>query len=168
MYEEITVKRHIDWKSLLFKIGILLLVVFIICAFVLTPKNSNAKTPYNTLANELLRIGKDYYDDSKLPTSLGYSNSITLKQMIDSNIVDEKDYSSNNCDYENSYVKVTKVGNNEFSIYVYLLCNNNEEVVGDSIVSNVNNKTNISNANSNNKEEATFSENEEITVTVSE
>ena len=29
MYEEISIKRKIDWKSLLFKAGILLIVVFI-------------------------------------------------------------------------------------------------------------------------------------------
>lgn len=167
MYEEITVKRHIDWKLLFFRLAILLLVVFIICAIAFTPRNTHASTPYNNLAKTLLKAGKKYYIDSKLPTSLGYNNTITLRQLIDDELLDSKDYNDNDCNYDNSYVRVTKVGNNEYSIYAYLFCNGVEEVIGDSITSN-NIKESLNNAEKKIINEAKFDDNENITVTVSE
>ena len=39
----------------------------------------------------------------------------------------------NSCDLDNSYVKVTKVGDKEYSIYSYLKCKTDENTIVDSI-----------------------------------
>ena len=57
MYEEISIKKRIDWKSLIIKIGILLIVVFIICAVAFSPRKTYAVTPLNDITQKLLNAG---------------------------------------------------------------------------------------------------------------
>lgn len=133
MYEEITIKKHIDWKNLFIKIGILLLIVFILCALIMSPKKSHAETPYTAINKELLSTGKLYYSEDKLPTRIGRSNYITLQELVNNNLIKSDKYEKNGCNLEKSYVKVTKVSSNEFSIYSYLDCKKDKNTVADTI-----------------------------------
>lgn len=133
MYEEISIKRRIDWKSLLTKTGILLIVVFIICAIAFSPKKTYAITPLNEITSKLLSVGKEYFTFDLLPINLGDEKSITLNDLIEKELIDQKDYENNKCDYNNSYIKVTKVDNTEFSIYATVLCNKTSDIVIDTI-----------------------------------
>lgn len=168
MYEEISVKREIDWHSLFFRIGLLILIVFIVVLIVLTPKKSSASTPYKSLADEALAAGKEYYTESRLPNTLGNSNSINISYLIENSLLKDKQYVSNGCDLDNSYVKVTKVGSKEYSIYVYLLCNGYKEVVGDSITLSKLNVNKQVKKTLKDSENIIFNEDETINVNVNE
>lgn len=144
MYEEISIKRKIDWKSLLIKCGILLIVVFIVCAVAFAPRKTYAVTPLNEISLELLSAGKEYYTFDKLPTSLGESRSITLMELTEKELIKATNFDSNNCDFNDSYVKVIKVNNKEFSISAYVSCDSKANTVIDTIKTEKDNAFNAS------------------------
>lgn len=142
MYEEISVKKRIDWKSLLTKLGVLLLVVFIFCAIAFSPKKTYAVSPLYNITKQLLNAGKEYYVYEKLPINIGEYKTINLFSLIDEEYIKGKDYTANNCEFDDSFVKVTKVNNKEFSIYAKVLCDNDEEVIVDTIKTKKDNNIN--------------------------
>lgn len=133
MYEEISIKRKIDWKSLLFKAGILLIVVFIVCAVAFAPRKTYAVSPLNGITKDLLEAGKKYYEFDKLPISLGDTSKISLMDLTEKEFINANEFNSNNCDFSESFVKVTKVNIREFSISAYLECDNKNNTVIDTI-----------------------------------
>lgn len=133
MYEEISIKRKVDWKSLLIKCGLLLIVVFIICAVALSPRKTYAVTPLNGINNELLKAGKKYFTEDLLPTKFSESKSISLMELVEKELIKAKEYNSNNCDFNQSYIKVSKVNTKEFSISSYLICGDKEDTIVDTI-----------------------------------
>lgn len=133
MYEEISIKRKVDWKSLLIKYGLLLIVVFIICAVALSPRKTYAVTPLNGINNELLKAGKKYFTEDLLPTKFSESKSISLMELVEKELIKAKEYNSNNCDFNQSYIKVSKVNTKEFSISSYLICGDKEDTIVDTI-----------------------------------
>ena len=153
MYEEISVKRKIDWKSLLIKGSILLVIVFIICAVAFSPRKSYAVTPLNGINQELLKTGKKYYTNELLPTNYSNSKSITLMELVEKELIKAKEYNSNNCDFNQSYVKVSKVNSTEFSISSYLYCNDKEDIIADTILISKDNFKPEDNSNANNNDD---------------
>lgn len=147
MYEEISVKKRINWSSLLTKLGVLLLVVFIICAIAFSPKKTYAVSHLYDITKQLLNAGKEYYVYEKLPTNIGEYKTINLFSLIDEDYIKGKEYTENNCEFDNSFIKVTKVNNKEFSIYAKVLCDQDEEVIVDTIKTKKDNKNINTNEN---------------------
>ncbi len=145
MYEEISIKKRIDWKSLTAKLIILLLIVFIICAIALSPKKTYAVTPLNSITKELIDAGKEYYTFENLPINIGEYKSITLASLIEKDYIVEKSFKTNNCSYDESYVKTTKVNAKEFSIYAKVICDKDEEVIVDTIKTKKDTKSSLNN-----------------------
>lgn len=150
MYEEISIKRKIDWKSVFIKSGILIVLVFIICAISFAPKKTYAVTPLNGINKDLLEAGKKHYNND-LPTKIGHTKSITLMNLVELDLIKAKNYNSNNCNFNESYVKVAKVNNKEFSISSHLLCGDKNDVIVDTIIikkdNQVKNDTTVNNTN---------------------
>lgn len=149
MYEEISIKKRIDWKSLIIKIGILLIVVFIICAVAFSPRKTYAVTPLNGITQKLLNAGKEYFTFENLPIRIGDYKTVTLTELIEQEYIKAKNFEDNKCDLDRSYVKVTKVNSKEFSIYAKVECNNNEEIIVDTIKTKEDTTNNISNDDEN-------------------
>lgn len=145
MYEEISIKKRIDWKSLIIKIGILLIVVFVICAVAFSPRKTYAVTPLNDITQKLLNAGKEYFTFENLPIHIGNYKLITLDELINQEYIKSKNFEDNKCDLARSYVKVTKVNSKEFSIYAKVECNNDEEIIVDTIKTKEDTTKNTSN-----------------------
>ena len=145
MYEEISIKKRIDWKSLIIKIGILLIVVFIICAVAFSPRKTYAVTPLNDINQKLLNAGKEYFTFENLPIHIGNYKLITLDELINQEYIKSKNFEDNKCDLARSHVKVTKVNSKEFSIYAKVECNNDEEIIVDTIKTKEDTTKNTSN-----------------------
>ena len=91
---------------------------------------SNENRIYNENINQIKEAAKDYYTIDKLPTNIGDTTKLTLKQMIDKKIVlNITDYNNNSCNSEYSYVEVTKLSNNEYSLKVLLSCDNHTDYI---------------------------------------
>lgn len=124
MYEEIQIKKRIDWKKAFTKLGVLVIVIFIVCLVMFNPgKESYAETDFSKNLKALVAATKTYYTEDKLPSSNGNISYVKLSTLIEENLIDKSvNLESDSCNKEQSYAKVTKINNKEYSLVVYLEC----------------------------------------------
>ena len=80
---------------------------------------------YATQEKNIILGAQSFFETTKdtLPKSLGQSRMITLRELINAKYIDKVlDYNKNECDPDNSYVKVTKYTDTKYSYAVYLSC----------------------------------------------
>ena len=128
MYEESTRRFNINWKSLLIKMAILLIALFLVM-FVISLFN---KKDDKVNVSESLALMKDaateYFKGSKLPSNLNSKTTITLKEMFDNKLLVEFD-GANTCDLDESYAEATKVSSTDYTIKVKLMCGKEADYV---------------------------------------
>ncbi len=151
---------QISWGKV---IGILALIVFVIAIIVIVYpkkelKNGTSNTYINNI-NLMKEAGFEYFVGNNLPDKIGESNKITLDDMVNANLLlDFKDEAGNTCNKEESYIKVTKSLDNEYSMKIFLSCKENSDYIVTTIVNNCpdciidkensnNNSNNVSNNN---------------------
>lgn len=178
MYEEKPKKSlslsnlNINWKSLLIKLAILLVAVFIIL-FLVSLVKKDKKTLESNLATNLQSMktaAKEYFVGSRLPSNVNGRKKITLGEMFDNHLVTKfTDQNNNTCDTIGSYAEATKINSTDYTIKVKLVCGEESDYVIDTIKvedqkldvpvdnngninqdSNQNNNSNNSNNNTNN------------------
>ncbi len=94
-------------------IKVIFFVLFILLLLYLFPKTSDLKPFYNNVFRENISYMQDaarsYFTTDKLPTEVGKSAKITLKEMIGQNLVlPFVDKDGNSCHAYESYAEVTK------------------------------------------------------------
>lgn len=143
---------EISWGKV---VGILVLIVLVIAIiFMVYPKNEIKSKTTNTYINNInlmKEAGFEYFRGNNLPDKIGESNKITLDEMVSSNLLlDFKDESGNVCNKEESYIKVTKSLDNEYSMKVFLSCKDNSDYIVTTIMDKECPDCNQSNSNTNN------------------
>lgn len=127
MYEEIHIKRRIDWKSAFIKLGVFFLVVIILCLIIFNPtKNTYAENDYNLNLASFSEAAQRYFIDGKLPSEIGNESTVKLTTLMKSKKLKHIDLESEACNKEQSYSKITKIDDNEYSVYTYLECKSNQ------------------------------------------
>ncbi len=156
MYEDKQRKIKINWKSLLIKMVILLVVIFLILWFIsiINKKKQDVPSNIGTNLKIMQEAASEYFTGSKLPENLNGKVSITLKEMIDSKLIIEfKDQNGKACDLTNSYAEATKVSDEDYTIKVKLVCGKENDYVIDTIkVKNNSNDPVIDNNEDNNQD----------------
>jgi len=150
MYEENTkTKLEINWKSLLVKMAIVLVALFIILWLIsLVNKDKNEIKPSNISTNLQIMVdgALDYFKDLHLPQTINGKKKITLGDMLDLHLISEfKDQNGEYCDNYSSYAEATKVNNTDYSIKVKLVCGEESDYIIKTIqsYSNVNDNDNL-------------------------
>lgn len=120
-------------------VGILALIIIIVAIiFIVYPKDSKEKgvtSNYINNINLMKEAGFEYFKGNNLPDKIGESNRITLDEMVSSNLVlDFKDDKGNLCNKEESYIKVTKSLEDEYSMKVFLSCDSNADYIVTTII----------------------------------
>ena len=132
MYEEKTRRNiQINWKSLLIKLGILLVVIFLVI-WIVSLFNRDEEVTSNFGVNlELMReASTEYFTGSRLPSEIDESTSITLGEMFERNLLIEfQDEHGNPCDTENSYAEATKLDDENYRIEIRLVCENESDTI---------------------------------------
>lgn len=158
----------INWVDLIIKIILVVLFVLLICWLFPMPKlDTFYDQVFNNNIQTMKNAAKDYYTASNLPTTVGETKSMTLKQLIDNKLVlDFSDKDGNKCDTTNSYVQVTKTLDNEYALKVQLSCGEESDYIIDTIgcngtclLSEVNSASTTSSVNTNNEVANTASSN---------
>lgn len=129
-------RLSVNWKDVIIKVILLILLIFLLIWLI--PKPQQIDTFYDRVFNENIQTMKDaaksYYTIDKLPTNIGDNSSMTLKQMIDKHMVlDFVDKDNNVCNHDDSYVEVTKTGENEYVLKVNLKCGDQEDYILETI-----------------------------------
>ncbi len=134
MYEErkfkfnFNFKPEFDWKSLLIKLGILLLIVFIICFIIFRPKNSKEAISLKANINTVKEAAINYFKENMTLKNIGDYSKITLNDLEKNDfILKQEDSKGNSCDIEKSYAYLTKIRDDEFILKINMNCGKNEE-----------------------------------------
>ena len=132
MYEDKTRRKiQIDWKSLLIKLGILLVIVFIVLWIIsLFKKDDKVTSNFGINLQSMRNAANEYFTGSKLPKEINESVSLTLGEMFERNLLIEfQDENGNACDTRNSYIEATKLDDENYRIEVKLVCDNNSDTI---------------------------------------
>jgi len=128
MYEEKKFKPDINWKSLIIKMVILLLIVFIICFIAFKPKKAKETISLESNIIEIKEAAIKYFKDKNDLKLVGDNKKITLKTLIKEDLIEkQKDEAGNKCSTKESYATLTKTSDNEYSLKINLECGNNKE-----------------------------------------
>lgn len=133
MYEDKKRKLKINWKSLLIKMAILLVIVFLII-WIISLFKKDKEVPSNIGDNlkTMQEVANDYFIGSRLPDRINGKETLTLKEMLDNKLLLEfKDQDGKSCDENNSYAEVTKVSDNSYTIKVKLVCTKDNDYIID-------------------------------------
>ena len=136
MYTEENQRGRFPLRDILLKaivvIIFLILIIFIITR-VTTPnnKNNNSTSQYDEVFSENLetmeKAAFNYYTKDKLPLEVGAVSELTLREMINSNLLEAfTDADGNACDVNNSYIRLTK-NDDDYTLRVNLKCDKKED-----------------------------------------
>lgn len=126
MYQE--KKSGVNWLKVLLKVFIAILVVLLVIKLggMLLSKHKD-KVVDGVMNNNLTIMNKvavDYFKDDKMPTEVGDTNKVSLKELVDNQIIsDIKDQAGKKCNYDDSYIQITKL-DNDYQYKSYLVCGN--------------------------------------------
>ena len=126
MYEDKKFKLNINWKSLLIKLGILLIGAFVICFIVFRPKNEIISLANNVTSLKTAAI--KYYKNNLSLKEIGDYDKVSLKELIEVGLLKKQnDEAGNSCSNKNSYAYLTKVRDTEYILKIYMECGDNQE-----------------------------------------
>lgn len=129
MYQENNVR--INWVKIFLKVLIVFLVVILsVKVLSLFVNETNVKESNSNISDNLQimnKVARDYYDDKLLPEEIGDSNKVSLKALIDEEKIDNlKDINGKKCNYDKSYIVVTKL-DKKYQYKSYLECGNESD-----------------------------------------
>lgn len=142
MYEDKSVPFHINWKSLLIKLSILLVIVFIVLFLIsIFNRDEAKKSNFGTNLSAMRDAATEYFVGSRLPKKVNDSEIITLEEMFEQNLLVEfADENGNLCDTESSYAEVTKIDDENYRLEVTLVCKNDNDTIVNTIKRTVENE----------------------------
>ena len=160
MYEEGKKSFSLNWGSLLIKLVILAVIVFIAGWIYVRVTGNNSSSKKNTLAdnseyinniNTMKTAAFEYFTKSKLPEKVGASEKVTLAEMINQKLLIDFTNDGKTCDTNSSYVQTTKTADGNYALKVSLTCGDES----DFIVTTIEKETCENNCNSNNENKST-------------
>ncbi len=136
MYDDnVTYRVGINWKDILIKL--IMLILFVVILLLLFPKADLGvfyDTVYSNNVNTMKDAARNYYTVDRLPSNVGDKTSMTLKEMVDNHmLIRFTDKDGKTCDETKSYVEVTKISNNEYTLKVQLTCGEQEDYILETI-----------------------------------
>lgn len=128
MYEER--KKRINWIRLfLVCIIVFLLILLVLKVISLLTFNNNPSKYYSKQLKDLNEVALKYYNKDNIPTEVGESSIIYLKDFKDNNIDYElKVRKNDSCNLEISYIRATRL-ESEYQVRSYIKCDNYEDSI---------------------------------------
>ena len=136
MYTEENQRGRFPLRDILLKaivvIIFLILIIFIITKVTEPSKNTTkSSSNYDKVFSENLeameKAAYSYFTTDRLPKELGEVNELTLREMINSNLLNAfTDADGNACDVNNSFIRLTK-NDNYYTLRVNLECDKKED-----------------------------------------
>lgn len=136
MYEEKVRKLNINWKSLIVKMVILLVALFVILWLIslFSKDKKSVESNFNFNLNNMQSAAEEYFKGSNLPSSFDEAKKITLGEMFSSKLLLEfKDQDNKACNLTDSYAEATRISDEDYTIRVKLVCDKESNVLVDTI-----------------------------------
>ena len=137
MYTEENARGRFPLRDILLK-AIVIIIFLILIIFIVTKVTSKETTTNNGISSNYDKVFSknleamenasfSYYTKDKLPTEIGEVNELTLREMINTNLLEAfTDADGNSCDVNNSYIRLTK-NEDDYTLRVNLKCNDKED-----------------------------------------
>ena len=156
MYEEGRRNLSLNWGSLIVKLVILAVIVFIAgWVYVKVTGNSSSgnKSTLASTSNEYINnitnmktAAFEYFTKSKLPEKVGGTEKVTLAQMINQKLLIDFTNDGKKCDTNASYIQATKTADGNYALKISLTCGDESDFIVTTIEKdengNVDTKTN--------------------------
>lgn len=142
MYEDSKYQIKINWKNILFIVGIIALTVIVMMIIMpKTNKEASSKQAFTTNLNIMKEAAKSYYTSGgNMPENIGESSTINLESMISKKLVsDFVDKNNKSCNKTNSYAQITKTGSSEYVLKTQLACDTSSDYVLETITTTTKN-----------------------------
>ena len=144
MYEE--GHRSYALRSIILKLLLIVVIIFLIIWLFPTKKyvknlidqklGTNNYQVFNTNVNTMKDAATSYFTGDRLPSKEGVSKTITLKEMLDKDLlVDLTDSNGKKCNTKKSYATVTK-NESDYLLKVNLVCSDKKASINSYISSN--------------------------------
>jgi len=113
-----------DYVSILVKLGIFLVIAFIVIFTVTKIKNGSEKNSFTSNMEKMKEVAYTYYKvETHRPISITEEVTMTLKDMEEGSLIKELvDKKKNVCSKDYSYVSLTKMTEENYQMKVYLSC----------------------------------------------
>ena len=143
MYEE--GKKHLDinWGSLIIKLLIFALVIFLACwifSKIANSKKTNTKNngvaqtttttknpedDFETNLDKMKSVAYEYFTKSRLPEKVGSTEKLTLEEMLDKKLLLDFTDNGKSCDLKDSYIQATRTLEDNYALRINLTCGKN-------------------------------------------
>lgn len=137
MYEE--GHRGFVFKNIVLKLLLIFIIVFLII-WLFPTKNyveslidqrigTGTSQVFNANIETMKNAATSYFSGDRLPSKVGSSKTLTLKEMVDKKLLVEfTDSNNKKCDYKKSYAEVTK-NKKDYSLKVNLTCSDKKAYI---------------------------------------
>ena len=137
MYQESNNNNTINWLKIIVKILLVFLLVILsakLISMVIHNKgNSDTKSNMESNLKIMMTTAKEYFTEENLPKTVGKSAKVDLNSLIKEKLITSiKDNKGNKCNYEESFIKATKL-DKEYQIKAYLVCGSETDYLNDFI-----------------------------------
>ena len=147
MYEEGKKRLNINWGSLIIKLLILALVIFLACFIFSKITNHKKNNTNNTVANNnnntttnttndfttnittMKNAAFEYFTKSKLPEKVGSTEKLTLGEMLDKKLLIDFTDNGKACSLDNSYIQATRTLEDNYALKVNLECGKKSDYI---------------------------------------
>lgn len=147
MYEEGKKRLNINWGSLIIKLLILALVIFLACFIFSKITNHKKNNTNNTVANNnnntttnttndfttnittMKNVAFEYFTKSKLPEKVGSTEKLTLGEMLDKKLLIDFTDNGKVCSLDNSYIQATRTLEDNYALKVNLECGKKSDYI---------------------------------------
>ena len=135
MYED--VNYNFNWVGLIIKIIIfVILILLAIWVVSMTVSKKDIKSNFEQNLQYFKETAINYFDNDKLPKNNNEKVKITLKELINKNIILElNDENGNICNTDESYVEV-KNNDGEYELLIKLVCGEESKIIKTNIENN--------------------------------
>lgn len=137
MYTEENARGRFPLRDILLK-AIVVIIFLILIVFIITKLTSSNKESDNKVSSNYDRVFSEnlekmesaafsYYKKDKLPLEVGDKEELTLRDMVNRNLLEAfTDADGKSCDVNNSYIRLTK-NEDDYTLKVNLKCGNKED-----------------------------------------
>lgn len=137
MYTEENARGRFPLRDILLK-AIVVIIFLILIVFIITKLTSSNKESDNKVSSNYDKVFSEnlekmesaafsYYKKDKLPLEVGDKEELTLRDMVNRNLLEAfTDADGKSCDVNNSYIRLTK-NEDDYTLKVNLKCGNKED-----------------------------------------
>ena len=117
-----------DYISILIKLGIFLVIAFVVIFIVTKIRNATSGNNFNDNIEQMREVGYTYFKAANhRPTGEKEEIMLTLEDMIDGSLIKELKENDTVCNGKESYVSLVKQTNSHYDLNVYLKCGEEEQ-----------------------------------------